>query len=244
VSTGQTLNAEFQAGGSHLPPSTHDKPCSASDPVSTKAHADEIPETAYLSPVPVVLGQFVESFVVAADREGIMLVDQHVAHERILYDLALRSLESDDGVAIQRLLLPTTIDLSPQQIVLLEEMLEHLNANGFEVEWFGRQTIVVKGVPALARESDIQFLMEGLLEELQTLDLVKANGKTRRLREKIAISISCRSAIKINTPLSPEKMQWLVDELFRCENPYTCPHGRPIILRLDIEEILRGFKRI
>jgi len=240
-------SAEFQGRGSPLSDRAQDKTQSLeqmSDLASARAHADEIPETSYLSPVPVVLGQFVESFIVAADREGVMLVDQHVAHERILYDLAVRSLESDDGVAIQRLLLPTTIDLTPQQNVLVEEILEHLNANGFEVEWFGQQTIVVKGVPALARESNIQLLMEGLLEELQTVDLVKAEGKAKRLREKIAISISCRSAIKINTPLVPEKMQWLLDELFRCENPYTCPHGRPIILRLNIEEILRGFKRI
>jgi DNA mismatch repair protein MutL len=215
-----------------------------SDLATMRAHADEIPETAYLSPVPVVLGQFVESFVVAADREGIMLVDQHVAHERILYDLAVRALESADGVAVQKLLLPATIELTPQQNVLVEEILEQLNANGFEVEWFGQRTIVVKGVPALAKESSVQLLMEGVLEELQTLDLVKQEGKTKRLREKIAISISCRSAIKINTPLVQEKMQWLLDELFRCDNPYTCPHGRPVILRLNIEEILRGFKRI
>jgi len=208
------------------------------------AHVDDIPETAYLSPVPVVLGQFVESFVVAVDREGIMIVDQHVAHERILYDLALRSLESTDGVAVQRLLLPITIELTPQQHALVEEILDQLNANGFEVEWFGKRTLVAKGVPALVKESNVQELMEGVLEELQTFDLVKEEGRIKRLREKIAISISCRSAIKINTPLSQEKMQWLLDELFRCDNPYTCPHGRPIVLRLNIEEVLRGFKRI
>jgi len=211
---------------------------------SGTAHADEIPETAYLSPVPVVLGQFVESFIVAADREGIMLVDQHVAHERILYDLALRSLESSDGVQVQRQLLPITIELTPQQHVLIEEILDQLNENGFEVEWFGKQTIVVKGVPALVKGANVQAVMEGVLEELQTFDLIKQEGRIKRLRETLAISISCRSAIKINTPLVPDKMQWLLDELFRCQNPYTCPHGRPIILRLNIEEILRGFKRI
>ena len=125
-----------------------------------------------------------------------------------------------------------------------EAPLTLLRENGFEVEWFGKQTIVVKGVPALAEDANIQTLMEGVLEELQTLDRVKQEDRIKRLREKLAISISCRSAIKINTPLSAEKMQWLLDELFRCQNPYTCPHGRPIILRLNIEEVLRGFKRI
>jgi DNA mismatch repair protein MutL len=227
-----------------LPSSFVERPDPMTRGSSPDPHADEIPETAYLSPVPVVLGQFVESFVVAADREGIMLVDQHVAHERILYDSALRSLQSSEGVVVQKLLLPTTLELTPQQHVLVEELLDQLNSNGFEVEWFGKQTIVVKGVPALAKESNVQELMESVLEELQTLDVVKQEGRIRRLRERIAISISCRSAIKINTPLSSEKMQWLLDELFRCKNPYTCPHGRPIVLRLNIEEILRGFKRI
>jgi len=210
-------------------------------------HAGDIPETAYLSPIPVVLGQFVESFVVAADREGIMLVDQHVAHERILYDMALHSLESGEEASIQRLLMPVTFELTPQQHVLIKPLLDQLNANGFEVEWFGERTIVVKGVPAIASETNAQELMESVLEEMQTLDLVEnesSPGSLRRLREKIAISISCRSAIKINAPLGQEKMQWLLDELFRCDNPYTCPHGRPVILRLNIEEILRGFKRI
>jgi DNA mismatch repair protein MutL len=212
--------------------------------ISQHPHADDIPETIYLSPVPVVLGQFVESFVVVADREGIMLIDQHVAHERILFDLALRSLESADGVSVQRLLLPMTVELTPQQHVLVEELLDQLNSNGFEVEWFGDRTIVVKGVPALAKGANIQELMETVLEELQTLDLAQQEDRVRRLRERVAVSVSCRSAIKINTPLSEEKMQWLLDELFHCDNPYTCPHGRPIILRLSIEEILRGFKRI
>ena len=211
------------------------------------AHDGEIPETTYLSPIPIVLGQFVESFIVAADREGIMLIDQHVAHERVLYDLALRRLESSEGASVQKLLLPLTLELSPQQNSLVDELIDQLNANGFEVEWFGQQTLAVKGVPALTGETDPKELMESLLEELQTLDLAKGDrspGSQRRLRETIAISLSCRSAIKINTPLSPEKMQWLLDELFRCDNPYTCPHGRPVVLRLNIEEILRGFKRI
>ncbi len=208
------------------------------------AHADRLPQTAYLSPVPIVVGQFVESFIIGVDREGILIVDQHVAHERILYDSALRSFDSGKEVAVQKLLLPVTIELTPQQQVLVEEILDQLNDNGFEVDWFGKNTVVVKGIPTPARESNVQELMEGILEELQTLDLVKRQSGIRRLREKIAITVSCQSAIKINTPLSQEKMQWLLDRLFRCENPYTCPHGRPIILRLDIEEILRAFKRI
>ncbi len=89
-------------------------------------------------------------------------------------------------------------------------------------------------------------MIEGILDELtsQGAEGVDENTRMNRLRQKIAISLSCRAAIKINTPLSQEKMQWLLDELFRCDNPFTCPHGRPIVLRMGIEEVLRGFKRI
>jgi DNA mismatch repair protein MutL len=211
---------------------------------STDPHADCIPETAHLSLVPQVLGQFVESFVVAVDREGVMLIDQHVAHERILYDRALQALESDSGCPTQRLLLPLTIELNLQQQATLEEILNDLNANGFEVEWFGARTIVIKGVPAIAGDCDSRRLIEEILDGLDAGRAEVSGGKLRRLREKIAISVSCRAAIKVNTPLSLEKIQWLLDELMRCDNPYTCPHGRPIVLRLGIMEILRGFKRI
>lgn len=212
-------------------------------------HASDIPETAYLSAVPSVLGQFVESFILAADREGVMLVDQHVAHERILYDGALREMESDKKVPAQRLLQPLTLDLNPQQIALAEELMEHLNQSGFEVEWFGSRTLAVRAIPAISARADAGHLMEGLIHEMETLDRIpkpdeRSAEDVRRVREKIAITLACRAAIKINTPLSAEKMQWLIDELFRCENPYTCPHGRPIVLRMNVAEILKGFKRI
>jgi DNA mismatch repair protein MutL len=213
------------------------------------AHEDDIPETTHLDAAPVVLGQFVESFVVAVDREGVMVVDQHVAHERILFDKALRSFESGRPVAGQRLLLPVTLELTPEQMAIADQILKHLNVNGFEVEPFGTQTLLVRGVPALAENADPGKIIENLIDELGTLDELRSGAgltdrSLRRVQEKIAISLACRAAIKINTPLSPEKMRWLLDALLSCENPYTCPHGRPIILRLEIEEILKGFKRI
>ncbi len=214
--------------------------------VNGDVHGEDIPVTDYLDPVPVVLGQFVESFVVSVDREGVLLVDQHVAHERILYDQALRQMESPRPCPTQRLLIPLTHELNFHQRAICEQILDLLNANGFEVEWFGEQTLVIKGVPSFAGECDAQLLIEGILDELtfQSREGVDENNRMERLRQKIAISLSCRAAIKINTPLSQEKMQWLLDELFRCDNPFTCPHGRPIVLRVGIEEVLRSFKRI
>jgi len=209
-------------------------------------HEHDIPETDYIDSVPVILGQFVESFIVSADREGVMLVDQHVAHERILYDQALRQLESDRPCPTQRLLIPLTQELNTQQKGALEGIFQEYNDNGFEVEWFGDQTIAIKGVPSFASDCDARRLIQEILDGLVSVggELERPENQLQRLREKIAISLSCRAAIKINTPLSKEKMQWLLDELFRCRTPYTCPHGRPIVLRVGIEEILRGFKRI
>ena len=208
-------------------------------------HRQDIPETADLSPVPVLLGQFVESFLVAADREGVMLVDQHVAHERILYEKALRSLESSQGCPTQQLLIPLTMELNALQKLVLAKILDELNRNGFDVQWFGSHTIVIRGVPAVASDCHGERLIQEILEGLESSDEGSVPPfPLARLREKIAISVSCRAAIKINTPLSREKMQWMLDELLRCQSPYTCPHGRPIVLRVSIEEILRGFKRI
>ena len=114
------------------------------------------------------------------------------------------------------------------------------NANGFEVDWFGDRTLVVRGLPELgAACEEVSQLLQDLLDGTP-----ETEAGSQRVREKIAISLSCRAAIKINTLLTADKMRWLVDELFRCDNPYTCPHGRPIILRMEIEDILRGFKRI
>lgn len=207
---------------------------------------DAIPETAHLARSPVVLGQFVESFIVVTERDSVLLVDQHVAHERILYDRALKSMESGENLPLQRLLVPVTIQLDPRQAAVFEHLSDELNRNGFEVDWFGNQTIVVKGVPAIAGHCDAQRLLEEILSSFDTREFrgdQEAEG-LQRLREKLAISIACRAAIKINTPLSREKMQWILDTLMLCQDPYTCPHGRPILLRMSIEDVLRGFKRI
>lgn len=209
-------------------------------------HLDNIPETTEISSVPVVLGQFVESFIVAADRDGVLLIDQHVAHERILFDRALREMDRDGNRSTQYLLEPLQVELTPEQKATLEEVLDDLNHNGFAVDWFGERTILVRGVPALARSCDTLELLREILSSFQSeeTDVHPKDSSLRRRREKIAISLACRNAIKINTPLSREKIQWLLDQLMLCEIPYTCPHGRPIVLRVGIGEILRGFKRI
>ena len=194
-----------------------------------------------------ILGQFKESFIVVADDEGLMLIDQHVAHERILYEQALKALESREGMASQALLFPESITLNPEQNSLADHFMENLNRNGYDIDRFGTETIVIRAVPVLARGADIRNLIDDLLQDSALFDETSekdSSEKITRLRKKMATSLSCRAAIKVNTILSPEKMEWLVDTLFQCRNPYTCPHGRPIVLKLGTNEILKGFKRI
>jgi DNA mismatch repair protein MutL len=188
----------------------------------------------------VPLGQIDNSFIIAADRGALLIIDQHVAHERVLFERVLRQ-RAEGKVESQRLLLPIIIDLTPRQQVILENITPELSACGFEVEPFGRKTIAIKAAPADLTTADVQKLLnellEGLEKETQAVSLT-------RLREKIAASVACHGAIKVNTHLDHSKMVWLIDELLKTQYPMSCPHGRPIILRYEKNDILKAFKRI
>jgi DNA mismatch repair protein MutL len=188
----------------------------------------------------VPLGQIDNSFIVASDRGALLIIDQHVAHERVLFEKVLDQ-RSQGKVESQRLLLPIIVELTPRQQVILENITPELGACGFEVEPFGRKTIAIKSAPAGLTTEDVQKLMNELLEGLERE--VQAISLTR-LREKIAASIACHAAIKVNTRLDRSKMVWLIDELLKTQHPMSCPHGRPIILRYEKNEILKAFKRI
>jgi DNA mismatch repair protein MutL len=192
------------------------------------------------------LGQVRESFIVAVNADGLWIVDQHVAHERVLFEKILRRhaasaaqhVRDDDG---QRLLMPLIIALTPGQQAVFTEIAEELRRNGFEVELFGAKTIAVKtapaGVPATEVERMLLELLDQMQQEDQALNLEKA-------RTRIAASVACHAAIKINTPLEQNKMEWLLRELAKTECPMSCPHGRPVVLRYSVKEIQRAFKRI
>lgn len=188
----------------------------------------------------VPLGQIDNSFIVAADGGALLLIDQHVAHERILFEKVLRQ-RSEGKVESQRLLLPLIIEINPRQQVILENITPELAACGFEVEPFGRRTVAIKAAPAGLATADVQELLgellDGLERETQAISLT-------RLREKIAASVACHAAIKINMHLEHSKMVWLIDELQKTQYPMSCPHGRPIVLRYEKNEILKAFKRI
>jgi DNA mismatch repair protein MutL len=186
------------------------------------------------------LGQIRDSFILAVNGDGLWIIDQHVAHERVLFERILRQ-RAAERVQGQRLLMPLVLALTPGQQAVFEQISEELQRNGFEVEPFGARTIAVKTAPAGVDAGEIERLLTELLDQFQREEQAT---NLDRARGKIAASIACHAAIKVNTPLEPNKMEWLLKELARTECPMTCPHGRPVVLRYSLRDIQRAFKRI
>jgi DNA mismatch repair protein MutL len=188
----------------------------------------------------VPLAQYRDSYIVAQDRDGLVLVDQHVAHERVLYERYLAEAEQGE-VQIQRLLFPKTIELTSEEAVLLEAEAAEFVRLGFLLEAFGGTTVKLDGVPAFAKDVAPERLLRELLGEAAKTP--SAATGVRELRRRLVTSAACQAAIKVNYPLARDGMQRLLDDLFLTENPTTCPHGRPILFRLTLEEIERAFRR-
>ena len=186
------------------------------------------------------LGQLDESFIIATDNEGLLLIDQHVAHERVLFD-KYRALESSRTPESQQLLIPETFDLTPAQAAIFDVIATELEAYGFELMRLSGRTVAIKAAPADLPAGEARNMLAELLD---TVDAEKKGSARENLRDEIAASLACHAAIKVNMPLSPEKMRWLIDRLLKTSSPTTCPHGRPVILRLATRDILKGFHRI
>jgi DNA mismatch repair protein MutL len=186
------------------------------------------------------LGQLRESFILAVNQEGLWIIDQHVAHERILFERVLRQRRVAQ-VERQRLLMPLLIDLLPAQMVTFAGITEELEHNGFEVEPFGPRTIAIKAAPAGLEGPELERMLVEVLEQAGSPEQAE---NLEAARTRIAASIACHAAIKVNTPLDPARMEWLLSELGKTEHPTSCPHGRPIVLRYAWKEIQRAFHRI
>jgi DNA mismatch repair protein MutL len=186
------------------------------------------------------LGQLEESFIIATDDEGLLLIDQHVAHERVLFD-KYRALESARRPESQQMLIPETFDLTPAQAAAFDHVAEELESYGFELMRLSGRTVAIKSTPADLPASEARNV---LAEVLDTVDSEKKGAARATLRDEIAASLACHAAIKVNMPLAPEKMRWLIDRLLTTSSPTTCPHGRPVILRLTTQDILKGFHRV
>ncbi len=186
------------------------------------------------------LGQLRESFILATNEEGLWIIDQHVAHERVLFEKVLREREVE-RVQRQRLLMPMLIDLTPAQMVAFAEIAAELDRNGFEAEPFGPRTLAIKAAPVGLEGRELERMLMEVLEQRDRLDQQENLGTART---RIAASIACHAAIKVNMPLDPERMGWLLRELGKTEHPTSCPHGRPIALRYSWKDIERAFHRI
>ncbi len=186
------------------------------------------------------LGQLRDSFILAVNGEGLWIIDQHVAHERVLFERVLRQ-RAAERVETQQLLMPLIVELTPGQQAVFSEISDELRRNGFEVEPFGSRTIAVKASPAGVDASDVERMLHELLDQV---DRESQAINLEQVRARIAASIACHAAIKVNTPLEKNKMEWLLKELARTECPMSCPHGRPVLLRYSVREIQKAFKRI
>ncbi len=189
------------------------------------------------------LGQLRESFILATGAEGLWIIDQHVAHERVLFEKILRDRQVEN-VQRQRLLMPLLVELKPWQMVIFAQIADELGRNGFEVETFGPQTLAVKAAPVGLEGAALERMLSQVIEQSDGPSEASLNEDLRSLRTRIAASIACHSAIKINTPLDPKRMEWLLLELAKTEHPTSCPHGRPIALLYSWKDIQRAFHRI
>jgi DNA mismatch repair protein MutL len=188
------------------------------------------------------LGQLRESFILATGENGLWIIDQHVAHERVLFEKILRDRQVEK-VQRQRMLMPMLLELQPWQIVVFAQIAEELERNGFEVEPFGPQTLAIKAAPVGLEGAELERALTEMIEQ-SGADERPQNQPLNTLRTRIAASIACHSAIKINTPLDPARMDWLLLELSKTEHPTSCPHGRPIALLYSWKDIQRAFHRI
>jgi DNA mismatch repair protein MutL len=197
-------------------------------------------ETVELTPHSIrPLGQVRDSFIVAVSNEGLLLIDQHVAHERVLYEKFKREYATRT-IQVQPLLIPEVLDLTPAQAATFEAIREELEANGFGLGQLSGRSIAINALPADIPVPEGRAL---ILEILEVAEKERRTGSVEKLRDEITASMGCRAAIKINTPLTEEKMNWLIQELFRTNVPTNCPHGRPIVVKMSTREIERLFKR-
>src|SRR5467141_544596 len=186
------------------------------------------------------LGQVSASFIIAVNAEGLWIVDQHVAHERVLFEQHLEARRAGK-IEAQRMLMPLVIELSPRQIVTFEKIAEELAANGFEVEPMGPKSVAIQAVPAGVIAPDAEKLLREILDGIERENAATA---IETLQAKIAASTACNVSIEVNMPLEQSKMEWLLDALAKTDCPMSCPHGRPVVLRYSMKEIEKAFHRI
>lgn len=186
-----------------------------------------------------VICQYKNTYIICECVDGIVFIDQHVAHERILYNKMIRRDYSHSY--INPLLIPQTINLSSLETALVEDKLEELKQVGYDIAPYGNNTFIIRGVPSEIKEKDTINVFKEIVEELSQISTEK---KLTIRPEQVLISASCKQAIKAGKPLTQEEMEYLVRELLKTDNPFTCPHNRPIIVSIADDDLNRKFKRV
>ena len=206
---------------------------------SSRTGSDSGQTTSEIKPM-IALGQFRDTFIIAIDDDGVAIIDQHVAHERVLFERVMERLSSG-RLESQRLLVPMVMEVTASAQQALVNRTTELEQLGFEVEPFGSGTIKVTSVPALLRIEDSAKALLALAEDLEGLD---RGAQVQEALQRIAALTACHAAVKANYPLTYEKMAHILDELKATAYSTICPHGRPVMLRLTRREIEKNFDRI
>ncbi|MDQ7053662.1 MAG: hypothetical protein Q9P14_12470 [candidate division KSB1 bacterium] len=177
-------------------------------------------------------------YILTQVKSGLVIIDQHVAHERILYEQALKRFENSQPVS-QKVLFPRMIELNAEDYDILKEMMPFLEKLGFIIQEFGKNTVVVEGVPADIKIKDYTKLLQDMID-----DYKRGKRSQLEIRDNIAKTFACHSAIRSGDRLTIGEMKALIEQLFATETPYFCPHGRPVLVNLSLEELDKRFGRI
>jgi DNA mismatch repair protein MutL len=205
------------------------------EPAATAATAADEPAESLFRIYP---NAYLNTYIIASDAKGLLFIDQHAANERILYEKYFN--QANESLAIQPLLIPLTFNLNYAQYKLVAERLTFFSEIGFELEAFGGKTIAVRSVPLSLLNYDYEQIILDLIEQYTNF---KSFKNPAEIKESFLITMACRTAVKAGDMLKLEEMEQLAADLFKCDNPYTCPHGRPTIFRLSTEELTKKFLR-
>ena len=184
-----------------------------------------------------VLGQIANTYIVLETHEGMAIIDQHVAHERVLYE---RFRQRANETSVQLLAVPITLEMTRREALVVMERLKEFQALGFQLEPFGPDTVMLRGVPAGLRMDRLEATLRDMVSEVVELTVEK---KMLAPREAVVTSAACKAAVKAGDRMSEPEIRSLLEQLMQCDNPYVCPHGRPIIVRLDTLSLEKIFQR-
>ncbi|MFP4111893.1 MAG: DNA mismatch repair endonuclease MutL [Candidatus Woesearchaeota archaeon] len=187
-----------------------------------------------------VLGQLYKTYILAETKEGLMLIDQHAAHERIIYERLMNDYTENNTIKKQSLLKPINIDLNPKDKAVIEQKKNIISDLGFDFEEFGSGSYVLRTIPVVIGKQQEKSILLDVLDDLISFNKTKSIDS---VKEKILSTVACRSAIKAGDSLTIDRMNSLIDELFSCDFGSSCPHGRPTVINITIEELEKRFKR-